>query len=299
VSHGAAVHVGLSGFKYPEWRGAFYPADLPQKDELSYAAHRFRTLELNGPFYSLKRPEDYRRWYSDTPPDFFFAVKGGRFITHMKKLRNVETPLANFLASGVLCLEEKLGPILWQFPANLRCDGRFEDFFGLLPHDTWQAAELASRHEPWLRGRVAFDSLERRPMRYAVEIRDESCATPEFVELLRRNGIALVVADTGGRFPYAEDVTAGFVYVRLHGSEELYASGYSPRELHRWSTRIRAFHSGTEPRDAHRLGPSAPRAAHGRDVYVYFDNTAKARAPFDAIALMRELAGERRTRAKG
>lgn len=243
------------------------------------------SLEINGSFYSLKRPEDYRKWRAETPDDFSFSVKGGRYVTHMRRLRDVETPLANFFASGVLCLEEKLDVVLWQFPQNLDCDARFEEFFRLLPKDTFAAAELARSHDAWMRGRVAYEPLENRRVRHAVEVRNESCATPAFVELLRRHDIALVVADTARRFPYLEDVTADFVYVRLHGDEEIYKSGYSEAAIRRWADRVLSWRAGLEPSDARRVdGPSA-RSVPGRDVYVYFDNDVKVRAPFDAMAL--------------
>ncbi len=283
------VRVGVSGFKYPAWRNVFYPPGLLQKNELSYLANRVDSIELNGSFYSLKRPEDYRRWHHDTPRGFLFSVKGGRYVTHMRRLRDVETPLANFFASGVLCLEEKLGVFLWQFPATLECDGRFEEFFRLLPRDTFAAAELAKNHASWLRGRVAFETRHRRPLRHAVEVRSETCANEAFVELLRRYDIALVVADTASRFLYLEDVTTDFVYVRLHGDKEIYKSGYSNDAIRRWASRVRAWHRGREPPDAHRVGEKASPEPGGRDVFVYFDNDVKVRAPFDAMALRKAV----------
>jgi uncharacterized protein YecE (DUF72 family) len=282
--------IGVSGWRYAPWRGKFYPKGLPQRAELSYVAGLLRTVELNGSFYSLQRPEYYRRWRDETPDGFVFAVKGSRYLTHMRRLRDVESPLANFFASGVLCLEEKLGPFLWQVPATLPCElDRFDAFFSLLPRDTFQAATLASRHEPWLRGRVAFDSLVNRPLRHAVEVRSPTCATAEFVALVRRHGIALVVADTARKFPYLEDVTADFVYVRLHGDEEIYASGYSKAAIARWAKRVSAWRRGSEPEDARRASNVAARKLTARDVYVYFDNDVKVHAPFDALALVRAL----------
>jgi uncharacterized protein YecE (DUF72 family) len=131
------IRIGISGWRYPPWRGVFYPPDLPHRRELEYAAQRFAAIELNGSFYSLQRPESYAGWYSQTPRGFIFAVKGGRFITHMRKLREVREPLANFLASGIFNLREKLGPILWQFPATFKYDrNRLEPFLDMLPKDT-------------------------------------------------------------------------------------------------------------------------------------------------------------------
>jgi uncharacterized protein YecE (DUF72 family) len=264
------VYIGISGFRYAAFRGVFYPSGLRQADELAYAAERFDSIELNGSFYSLQRPELYARWHAETPPGFLFAVKGGRFITHMKRLLDVETPLANFFASGVLRLEEKLGPILWQFPESQRFDERFERFFSLLPRDTVEASALARRHDRKVRGRASVATSRRRSLRHAIEVRNTTFRSREFTSLLKEWGIALVVADTAGRFPYFDEPTADFTYVRLHGDEKLYESGYSSAALRRWAERIRTWK---------RRG----------DVYVYFDNDAKVHAPFDAIALSRIL----------
>lgn len=284
-----AISVGISGWRYAGWRGDFYPAGLPQRSELEFAARHFDSVEINGSFYSLQRPECYSRWARETPGRFKFAVKGSRYITHMLKLRNVEVPLANFFASGVLCLERKLGPILWQFPAQLSFDSRFEAFIELLPRDTLRAAELARRHDARLSGRSATTTTARRRIRHAFEVRHPSFCCPEFIDLLRRHRIGLVVADTARRFPYMEDVTANFVYVRLHGAKELYVSGYGRRAIASWAERIRAWSAGSEPGDAVRVHERPAPRRTGRDVYVYFDNDAKVRAPYDAMALRRAL----------
>lgn len=284
------VWIGLSGFRYPQFRGAFYPKGLKAKDELRYAASKVNSIELNGSFYSLQRPEFYRAWRDDTPADFVFAVKGGRYITHLRRLREIEAPLANFFASGVLCLGPKLGPFLWQFPPQMAFDrARFQKFFELLPRDTRAARRLARRHDQWLEERVSFGGRDNLPLRHAFEVRHPSFGCPEFIELLREHGMALVVADTAGHFLQLEDVTADFVYVRLHGDEELYASGYSDQALARWADRVRAWSRGKEPRDAARASALPAEKRSSRDVYVYFDNDIKARAPFDAMTLMRLL----------
>jgi uncharacterized protein YecE (DUF72 family) len=282
------VRIGISGWRYAGWRGRFYPDGLRQRDELRYAAERFATIEINGSFYSLQRPELYRAWHAETPPGFVFAVKGGRFITHMKKLKDVETPLANFFASGVLALNEKLGPVLWQFPESFPFDeARFAAFFDLLPRDTEAAAALARHHDHRVRGRSWLAIDRKRPIRHAVEIRHASFLQPAFIRLLRRQRIALVFADSVD-WPYVEDVTADFVYVRLHGATERYASGYGRAALDRWAARVRAWAGGGEPADATRIAGPAP-ARRGRDTYVYFDNDAKVRAPPDAQALAKRL----------
>jgi len=284
------LSIGISGWRYTPWRGTFYPEDWPQKRELEYAASKLNSIEINGSFHSLQRPESYQLWYEQTPKDFVFSVKGGRFITHMKKLRDVETPLANFVASGVLALNEKLGPILWQFPPNMPFDlDRFEAFFELLPRDTEAGAKFAKGHDAKLKHRALTRTDRRRPIRHAVEIRRAEFVVPEFMALLRKHQIALVFADTAGRWPYTEDLTADFVYARLHGAEELYVSGYTDAALDWWADRVRAWRKGSEPPDARRLLKAQPPRRRGRDVYVYFDNDAKVKAPFDAMSLAAKL----------
>jgi uncharacterized protein YecE (DUF72 family) len=268
----ARIRIGVSGWRYTPWRGVFYPRDLPQRLELRYASHILPTLEINGSFYSLQRPEYYRQWHDETPDDFVFALKGSRFITHMKKLRDIEVPLANYFASGVFNLRAKLGPILWQFPPNFRYEReRMARFFDLLPHDTSAALRLARKRDARLRGRARLAIDEQRPLRHAVEIRHESFVDASFVELLRERNIALVIAETAKRWPMPLDITADFVYMRLHGDKELYKSGYSSKALDRWAERIRKW-------------------SRLREVYCYFDNTdVKLRAPVDAQTLMRKL----------
>lgn len=283
------LHIGISGWTYAGWRGVFYPKKLAHRLELQFASRAFNSIEINGSFYSLQRPSSYQRWYAETPPGFIFSVKGARFITHMKKLRNVEAPLANFFASGVLCLREKLGPILWQFPPNFGWNReRFAQFFEMLPRDTHAAAKLARHHDDKVKGRAWTKTDATRPIRHCVEIRHPTFMVPEFFALLRRQKIAFVVADTAGKWPYAEDITADFVYCRLHGAEQLYVSGYSDKELDWWANRIQHWRKGTQPKDATLVSPRKT-AAGKRDVYVYFDNDAKVHAPFNAETLANKL----------
>jgi len=269
----------------------FYPAGLAQRRELEYASTEFQSIEINGSFYSLQSPASWALWRSQTPDGFVFAVKGPRFITHMLRLRGIDTALANFFASGVLLLGPKLGPLLWQFPPRFRFEAdRFEAFLASLPRDTDAALALARRRDRTLmRGRCALPTQASVPIRHAVEVRDPSFAQPAFIRLLRRQGIGLVIADTAGLFPYAEDVTADFVYLRLHGDQELYVSGYGDPALDRWATRICAWAAGGEPADAAKIAALAPKARRARDVYCYFDNDAKVHAPFDALNLRRRL----------
>jgi len=290
----AAIRIGISGWRYAPWRGVFYPKGLPQRLELSHAAQQVPTLEINGSFYSLQRPSSWAAWRAAVPPDFMFAVKGPRYVTHNLRLRHVEVPLANFFASGVLTLGEKLGPLLWQFPPSMRFDAeRFEAFFTLLPRDTDAALALAAHHDARVEGRMDLSRPRRRRLRHAVEIRHASFVDPAFVALLRRHRIALVVADSAGHWPDREDLTADFVYLRLHGAQELYASGYDDAALDDWARRIRAWAAGSQVADARLIAPSLrPHAApRGREVFCYFDNDIKVHAPFDAQRLMQRLAG--------
>ncbi|MDW6022991.1 DUF72 domain-containing protein [Mesorhizobium sp. BAC0120] len=283
------IRIGISGWTYARWRGVFYPEDLPHSRELAYAAQHFPAIEINGTFYGLQRPESFAAWREQTPDCFVFAIKGSRYITHMLKLKNIETPLANFFASGLLRLGPKLEPILWQFPPQMKFDPeRFRSFLALLPHDTGEAAKLARRHDERLKGRAWLQSDVEQPLRHAVEIRNDSFRVPEFIDLLRRYDIALVCADTV-EWPLLMDLTSDFVYCRLHGSQELYASGYDDDALDTWANRVRAWARGGEPANADRvLGPTK-RLAKGRDVYVFFDNDAKVRAPADAKGLAERL----------
>ncbi len=262
------AYIGTSGWAYKHWRrGPFYPAGLRQRDELAFIAQRFNSVELNGSFYSLQRPQSYRAWYEQTPDDFVFAIKGSRFISHNKKLKGAETPLANFFASGVLLLRQKLGPIVWQLSERLRFDAaRFEEFFALLPRDTQAAAALAARHDARVDNRSWTETDARRPLRYALEPRSPDFVRPESLALLHRYDIALVAADSG-RWPLFEEETASFIYLRLHGSPITYASQYTDDALDRWAAKISA----------------ATRAR--RDAYAYFDNDGHAHAPQDALRL--------------
>jgi uncharacterized protein YecE (DUF72 family) len=280
------IRIGISGWRYPPWRGTFYPTGLPQRRELEYASRHVSTIEINGSFYSLQRPEHYARWRDETPDGFIFSVKGPRFITHMLKLRDSEQALANFFASGIANLGDKLGPILWQLPPTFRFDReRLAHFFASLPRDTDEAAALARRRNDKVKGRARLAFGPCRPLRHALEIRHETFVDEAFVDLLRHERVALVVADTAGKWPYAEDLTADFVYARLHGDEVLYVSGYTDIALARWAKRFVAWSDGRAPGDARCISrfPSPPCAS--RDVFCYFDNDAKVKAPRDARAL--------------
>ena len=270
------VYIGISGYDYKPWRGVFYPEGLPAREWLHFASRRFNSIELNGTFYSLKSPAVFERWLTEVPAgDFLFAVKGGRFITHNLKLRRSETALGNFFASGVLALGERTGPFLWQLPATYRFEAdRLDQFMGILPRDSREGEEMALEHDERLRRGALVDAAAFVPYRHAFEVRHPSYFHPEFHELLRAHGCGMVIADSGGKFPMSEEVTAPFVYVRLHGSQQLYVSRYSDEELDEWAAKIRRWRDPAEG---------------GRDVYVYFDNDAKVHAPRDALRLMERL----------
>jgi uncharacterized protein YecE (DUF72 family) len=267
------VWIGTSGWRYANWRGRFYPPDVPQRLELSYLAEKMDSVEINGSFYSLQRPASYVRWAEQTPDDFVFAVKGGRYITHLKKLRGIDAALANFFASGLLALDAKLGPLLWQLPPTLGFDEPLlAEFLSSLPRSTAEAAALALHHDTRLDDRAWTTTAQDRPIRHALEVRHDSYRDPRFEALLRDQDIALVVSDGASHWLQLDATTADFVYVRLHGASELYTSGYDEPALRRWAGRVEQWTS----------------ASH--DVYVYFDNDAKVRAPVDAMAL-RHLIG--------
>ncbi|MGE4064392.1 MAG: DUF72 domain-containing protein [Rhodospirillaceae bacterium] len=283
------VRIGLSGWLYIGWRGTFYPKGLPHRRELSYVGETFRTVEINGTFYSTQAPESFARWKEAVPSEFLFAVKCPRFITHMKRLRNVETPLANFFASGVLRLGEKMGPLLWQFPPNFIYRREIsEPFLEMLPRSTREAAKLSRKHDERIRKGTWTKADTDQPIRYAVEIRHESFANEDFIALLRKHNIALVCADTVD-WPLLMDVTADFVYCRLHGSRELYKSNYSSDELQRWAKRAAAWAHGKESPDGRHVSKKPPRKRARRDVFIYFDNTDKVMAPGNALELEQRL----------
>src|SRR6185369_7458926 len=292
------VRIGVSGWRYMPWRGNFYPKRLPQARELQYAARIFSSIELNGSFYSLQRPSSYAQWARQTPPGFVFAIKGSRYMTHMLRLRNIETALANFLASGLFELGEKLGPFLWQFPPNMQFEAdRFEAFFKLLPRTTTTAAGIARQRDKRLKGRESLEPQGNHRLRHAIEVRHESFVDAAFIKLLRKYRIAWVVADTprpastgsGQAWPLFEDVTADFIYMRLHGSTELYNSRYTSEELDRWADCIAAWARGGQPLDARLISKEPPPQRATRDVYCYFDNTDKLHAPDNAGELMGKL----------
>jgi uncharacterized protein YecE (DUF72 family) len=284
------LRIGISGWTYAPWRGIFFPPGLKQSGELAYASRMVNSIEINGTFYSLQRPTSYAAWHAQTPEGFVFSVKAPRFITHIRRLKEVRIPLANFFASGVLRLQEKLGPFLWQLPPSFPYDaGRLESFFRILPRTTRAAAALAREHDAHVRLGTWLETDRDRPLRHALEVRHPSFKNPEFIALLRAHRIGLVVADTAGKWPALEDVTADFVYVRLHGQSRLYVSGYTPAAIKAWGEKVQAWRRGGSPASPHRLTPAPRPAGRPRDVFVYFDNDVKTHAPYDAMTLAHRL----------
>lgn len=290
------IHIGISGWRYAPWRGSFYPQGLRQKDELHYASRAVNSIEINGTFYALQKPERFAGWAAAAPDDFVFSVKAPGFITHTRRLRSVERPLANFFASGVFHLKKKLGPILWQLPPSFKYDpALLEDFLSQLPRTTSEAKRCIQGCDEGLQRPGYLDVPARLHLRHALEIRHTSFVDEEFIAQLNKHKVALVMADTAGKWPYLEELTSDFVYLRLHGDKELYSSGYSNRALNSWAERIQTWHHGEQIANAHlvnsskRKSPAAAKAVHKRAVYCYFDNDVKVRAPFDARQLLKKL----------
>lgn len=249
------LRIGISGWRYKGWKGTFYPPYLPGKSELAYASRHVNSIEINGSFYRLQKPNYYKSWYQQTPPDFKFSVKAHRYITHIKMLNDIEDPLSNFFNSGILHLKEKLGPILWQFPPRMKFNfAKFKNFLSLLPIDFTEVDPKASS----------------QLLRYVVEVRNESFMNEDFFDLLNKYNVAFVFSDSGGKWPYAEIATSDIIYARLHGAEELYNSEYDEKTLKAWESKIRYWF------------PT-------HDIYIYFDNDAKVMAPFDAMKLASRL----------
>lgn len=262
--------IGLSGWNYPKWRGKFYPKGLPQKDELAYVCQQFPTLELNSPFYRLQRTSTYEKWAAAAPDSFVFAVKGWRAVSHFKKMREAEKPLASFLGSVLPGLGPKLGPILWQLPPSLSFNAEvLADFLTLLPTTFAGAQKLLLENPPGEGEAIVLpEELGSLPLTYALEPRHKSFASPEALDLLREHGVALVEADSAGRHPEFNEVTADFVYARLHGSPRIYYSNYSEQFLEGWAERITVWRN------------------EGTQSYIYFDNTALGHAPNNALRLL-------------
>lgn len=287
------IRIGISGWQYAGWRGVFYPPGLPLKRHLDFASRAVATIEINGTHYALQTPKTYRSWHEATPANFVFSVKAPRYITHILRLRDERshTAIANFLASGLFNLGEKLGPILWQFPPSFQFEETtFEAFLRVLPADTEAAMKIARKHDSHITDPCLTGDRKHR-LRHAIEIRHASFCDKRFVAMLRRYGAALVISDAVADWPYAEDMTADFAYLRLHGTETLYGGAYSGDALDRWKQKITTWAAGKNPADAQLIEQKFKHSSSGRDVFCYFDNDQKVQAPFDAARLMNRIKG--------
>lgn len=291
------VRVGLSGWSYSNFRGKFYPKDVPSGKWLGYLATQMPTVEINSSFYRLQRQSTYAKWEAMVPETFLFSVKGWRMVTHMRKLNNVSGDVAQFLQTCVPVLGASMGPVLWQLPPSLKFDEEtLETFLSELPKTHGEAAQIAKEigvksnqgssdaspedtQTPSLlpaeAGRAPSAGVDpAMPLRYALEPRNQTFADPQVATILNRYGVAMVQSDSAGRYPSFDQVTTDFVYVRLHGSPRMYYSNYSNKALEEWASKITTWR------------------AEGRDCFVYFDNTAAAYAPANALALTKMVNGE-------
>jgi uncharacterized protein YecE (DUF72 family) len=258
------IRVGVGGWTFEPWRGAFYPEGLPQKRELEYASRHLSSIEINGTYYGSQKPESFRKWHDETPDDFVFAVKGPRFATNRRTLAEAGESVERFFGSGVMELGAKLGPVNWQFMATKKFDpDDFAAFLALLPRE-----------------------VEGRAIRHAVEVRHASFAVPEFVALAREHGVAAIVAGDS-HFPQIADVTAPFVYARIMGTAEGEPKGYPPAALDAWAERCRRWAAGEAPGDLATVADHAPAA--GRDVFLYVISGAKQLNPAAAMDLIGRL----------
>jgi uncharacterized protein YecE (DUF72 family) len=264
------AYVGTSGWKKPQWRGDFYPTGLVQRRELEYASRQLTSLEINATFHGLQKPSTFAKWREETPEDFVFAVKGYEVVTRTALLPSAHVHVADFFASGVLELAQKLGPLMWQLPERSTFKPEsLERFLALLPHSTHDAARLAAQSEI---GEDVTSDQPNRPLRHAIEVRDASYLNTEFIALLKAHNVAAGFTNAPGA-PGFRDLTADFVYVRLSSGEDHYADGYDDTTLQAWAERISGWRET------------------GRDVFVYFKNPAGVltHTPHNAARLIARL----------
>ncbi len=259
------IRIGVGGWTYEPWRGAFYPDGLAQKRELEYASRKLTSIEINGTYYGSQKPASFAKWHDETPDDFVFAVKGPRFATNRRNLGEAGESIERFFSSGVMELKDKLGPVNWQFMATKKFDAEdFEAFLKLLPN-----------------------KVDGRPVRHAVEVRHESFAAPEFVALARKYKVAIVCA-ANSEYPQIADVTAPFVYARIMGATDAEANGYSSKALNLWAERARQWASGGAPADLETVAPQ-PASKTAREVFLYVISGFKERNPAAAMALVEAI----------
>jgi uncharacterized protein YecE (DUF72 family) len=260
------IRIGVGGWTFEPWRGAFYPDDLPQKRELEYASRKLTSIEVNGTYYGSQKPETFAKWHDETPDDFVFALKAPRFATNRRVLAEAGASIERFFAGGVMELKDKLGPINWQFMGTKKFDpDDFSAFLKLLPK-----------------------TVEGRAIRHAVEVRHDSFKSPDFIALAREHGVAVILAGDSG-YPQIADVTAPFVYARIMGTSETEPSGYSDSALDLWIKRARALASGGAPSGLETV-TSRKADKIARDVFLYVISGAKIRNPAAAMALIARVA---------
>jgi uncharacterized protein YecE (DUF72 family) len=260
------IRIGVGGWVYQPWRGVFYPKGMSQARELAHASSKLTSIEINGTFYNTMKPTSFRRWADETPDDFVFSLKGPRYTTHRRVLGEAGSSIERFFASGLQELKSKLGPILWQFAPTKAFDaGDFAAFLALLPAD-----------------------LDGKALRHVIEVRHESFCVPEFLALLRQQGVAVATVESD-KHPLIADVTGDFVYARLQRTEKKLKTGYSPDDLDIWAERARAWAAGGAPKDLPTI-TQPPPAGGARDVFIYMIAGAKLRAPAAAMALIERIA---------
>jgi uncharacterized protein YecE (DUF72 family) len=260
------IRVGIGGWTYEPWRDNFYPADLPQKQELHYASRQVTAIEVNGTYYSTMKPESFRKWHDETPDGFVFSLKATRYATNRKLLASAGESITRFVDSGITELKDKLGPIVWQFMPTKVFDAEdFAAFLALLPKKAGS-----------------------RTLRHVMDVRHESFMAAEYLALARKHGVATVFTDSD-KFPSFTNLTADFAYARLMNSDAKLKAGYAPKALTAWAARAQQWAEGSAPDDLPRVDGTADVASKARDVFVFFINGAKEKAPAAAGALIAKL----------
>ena len=259
------IRVGIGGWDFDEWKGAFYPSGLKKDQALHFASRQLTAIEVNGTFYRTQNEAVFQKWAAETPDNFMFSLKAHRSATAKRQIGETSESIDFFINSGVLALGDKLGPIVWQMP----------------PHKKLDLADMSAF--------VARLPQERggRQLRHALEVRHETFKDPAFVELAAKAGVGIVFADSDD-YPAIPDPTADFIYARLQRSEEDEATGYPAKGLDLWAKRAKEWEKGGTPDGLDLIGGGAVKAK-ARDVFVYFIAGAKVRNPAAAQALIAKL----------
>jgi uncharacterized protein YecE (DUF72 family) len=266
ITKSGQIRIGIGGWTFEPWRGSFYPKGLPHAKELTYAGERLTSIEVNGTFYRSQTPATFRKWATEVPKGFVFALKGPRFAVNRRVLKEAGDSIKRFLDSGVTELGEHLGPLLWQFAPTKKFDeADFGGFLELLPA-----------------------KIDNRALRHVIEVRHDSFATPEFITLLRTFAMPAVYTDHA-RYPNIADLTGDFVYARLQQGQDKIATAYPPKQIDAWAVRLRTWASGKTPDDLPRVDPTHKTKAAPRDVFAYVIHEGKVRAPAGAMALIERL----------